>query len=217
MGKITFTPIQQRLFDAITQNALLPKTFYFTGGTALSAIYLHHRKSEDLDFFSETDFDNKPIMEIMNTVASSMKVTPRFTLAYNSRIFELVKEDELIIKIDFVYQPFKRLKKGLALKGFPVDSLLDIATNKLLTIVQRTEIKDFADLFFLLKNFTVWDLLYAVKKKYNIELDIILLGSDFLKIEKFDYLPKMIKPLSLEELKSFFTQKAKEIGSRAVE
>lgn len=55
------------------------------------------------------------------------------------------------------------------------------------------------------------------EKKYNIELDIILLGSDFLKIEEFDYLPKMIKPLSLEELKSFFIQKAKEIGSRAVE
>ncbi len=217
MGKITFTPIQKKLFDTITQHKLLPKTFYFTGGTALSAIYLHHRKSEDLDFFSETDFDNKPIMEMMNTIASSMQVIPRFTLTYNSRIFELVKEDKLIIKIDFVYQPFKRLKKGLALKGFPVDSLLDIATNKLLTIVQRTEIKDFADLFFLLKNFTVWDLLYAVKKKYNIELDIILLGSDFLKIEEFDYLPKMIKPISLEELKSFFKQKAKEIGSKAVE
>lgn len=217
MGKITFTPLQQKLFDAITQHALLPNTFYFTGGTALSAIYLHHRKSEDLDFFSETDFKNEPILDIMNSIASSIRVTPRFTRAYNSRIFELIKENKLVIKIDFVYQPFKRLEKGLALNEFPIDSLLDIATNKLLTIIQRTEVKDFVDLFFLLKKFTVWDLLYAIKKKYNIEPDIILLASDFLKTEEFNYLPKMIKPLSLEELKSFFKQKAKEIGSRAVE
>lgn len=32
--------------------------------------------------------------------------------------------------------------------------------------------------------------------------------------EDFDYLPKMIKPLSLDELKTFFRQKAKEIGRK---
>lgn len=217
MGKITFTPLQQHFFDTITQSEIFPKTFYFTGGTALSAVYLHHRKSEDLDFFSETDFDDEPLLKIMSDISSSMQTIPRFTIKYNSRIFELVKGNELVIKIDFVYQPFKRLENGPTLKGFPVDSLLDIATNKLLTINQRTEVKDFVDLFFLLKKFTIWDLLYALKKKYNIELDIILLGSDLLKVNEFDFLPKMIKPLSLEELKSFFKQKAKEIGSRAVE
>lgn len=170
MGKITFTPIQQRLFNVITQHALLPKTFYFTGGTALSAVYLNHRESEDLDFFSESDFDNEPILEIMNNIATSMRVVPRFTHAYNSRIFELVKGDELVIKIDFVYKPYKRLEKGPALNGFPIDSLLDIATNKLVTVAQRTEVKDFADLFFPLKKFTVWDLLYAVKKNTILSL-----------------------------------------------
>ena len=42
----------------------------------------------------------------------------------------------------------KRLEEGTKIKGFTVDSLRDIATNKLLTINQRTQVKDFVDLFF---------------------------------------------------------------------
>jgi predicted nucleotidyltransferase component of viral defense system len=34
----------------------LCRRFYLTGGTALAAFYLHHRLSEDLDFFSENVF-----------------------------------------------------------------------------------------------------------------------------------------------------------------
>lgn len=33
--------------------------FYLTGGTALSAFYLQHRLSEDLDFFTNNDVAEK--------------------------------------------------------------------------------------------------------------------------------------------------------------
>lgn len=217
MGQLTFTPLQKSLFETITQHPFLPKSFYFTGGTALSAVYLHHRMSEDLDFFSETDFENEPILEIIKNIASSLKISYRFTIRHHSRIVELVKKDKLLTKIDFVYHPYKRLEKGLAIKGFPVDSLLDIATNKLLIVNQRNEVKDFVDLYFLLKKFTLWDLLCAIKEKYNMDIDLILVASDFLKIADFDFLPRMIKPLAIEELKSFFREKAKELGKKSVE
>ncbi|MEK7517551.1 MAG: nucleotidyl transferase AbiEii/AbiGii toxin family protein [Patescibacteria group bacterium] len=217
MGRLTFTPLQRSIFGTIAKHPLLPKTFYFTGGTALSAVYLHHRESEDLDFFSEIDFDDEQILDIVNNIASSLNITARFTKHYRARIFELVKKNKVLIKIDFVYNPHKRLEEGTRIEGFAVDSLHDIATNKLLTINQRTEAKDFVDLYFLLKEFTIWDLIYAVKAKYNMEFDIILIGADFMKVAEFTYLPKMIKPLKLEELKTFFREKAKEIGRRAVE
>ena len=35
--------------------------FYLTGGTALAEFYLHHRYSEDLDFFSENEVDARGI------------------------------------------------------------------------------------------------------------------------------------------------------------
>lgn len=103
MGKITFTSLQQSIFESITKHPLLPKTFYFTGGTALSAVYLHHRESEDLDFFSEKDFNDEQISDIVEDVAFSIKATSRFTKKYRSRIFELVKNNKVVIKIDFVY------------------------------------------------------------------------------------------------------------------
>lgn len=217
MGEITFTPLQQSIFNAITQHPDLPKSFYFTGGTALSAIYFHHRESDDLDFFSEKDFSDESMREIMNDIAASQKLILRYTKQYRSRIFELLKTETRMIKVDFVNHPYKRLEKGTMIKEFPVDSLRDIATNKLLTINQRTEVKDFVDLYFLLKKFSVWDLLYSVKGKYNIELDIILVASDFLKVENFNFLPKMTKPFTLEELRSFFRQKAKELGMKTIE
>jgi predicted nucleotidyltransferase component of viral defense system len=56
MGKIklnesllTFTKLQKSIFNALSKNPELTKKFYLTGGTALSAVYLHHRESEDLD------------------------------------------------------------------------------------------------------------------------------------------------------------------------
>lgn len=33
------------------------RSFFLTGGTALSAFYLFHRESQDLDFFSLKPFD----------------------------------------------------------------------------------------------------------------------------------------------------------------
>ena len=33
----------------------LAKSYYLAGGTALAEYYLHHRKSEDLDFFTQKE------------------------------------------------------------------------------------------------------------------------------------------------------------------
>lgn len=101
----------------------------------------------------------------------------------------------------------------------PVDSLLDIATIKNTTVNQRTDVKDFTDLYFLLiEHFTIWDLLYSTEVKFkNLDIDMTLLAEDLLKIEDFDTLPKMIKPLTLNQLRKFFRRKAMEIGKKSVE
>lgn len=82
----------------------------------------------------------------------------------------------------------------------------------LITILQRTEIKDFVDLYFLLKKYTIWDLLHWAQQKFNMEIDLVWLASGFLKAEKFDYLPKMLVPLELADLQVFFKDLAKKLG-----
>lgn len=46
------TPVQEKVIDALAASPLKDQ-FYWTGGTALAVVYLHHRKSQDLDFFSD--------------------------------------------------------------------------------------------------------------------------------------------------------------------
>lgn len=219
MGKIirsldglTFTPLQKFIFEKFAKNPKLNKLFYFTGGTALSAVYLHHRESEDLDFFSQDKFGSETVEDFIKEIARIKKLEIRLTLRERTRIYELLKDRKVQIKVDFAYYPYKILKEGTKVNGAVVDSMLDIATNKLHTITSRTEVKDFVDLYFLLKEFTLWDLIDGVKVKFKIELDLVWLGSDFLKIEKFDVLPKMLVPLQISQLQDFYKKLAKRLG-----
>jgi len=215
--KFTFTSIQKFIFDEFVNNPRLSKKFYFTGGTALSAIYLHHRESEDLDFFSQNEFDSIDIDLFIESISKRLKVKPILIQRERTRIYRLMKGKELTIKIDFAYYPYKRIKRGVNVEGATVDSIQDIATNKLHTITARTEVKDFVDLYFLLKEFSFWDLFYGVKEKFRMELDLIWLAADFLKVRDFKYMPKMLVPLTLEELKQFYEDQAKKIGARISE
>lgn len=84
------------------------------------------------------------------------------------------------------------------------------------TILQRTEVKDFVDLYFLLKKYTIWDLLHFSQKKFNIEIDLIWLAAGLLKAQSFENMPKMLVPLDLSELKTFYKDLAKKLGKSVV-
>lgn len=96
MGNMTFTPTQRTIVSAVAKSNLA-KQFYFTGGTALAACYLHHRESEDLDFFSETDFENQEVIDFMHDLAGTLELEVVFTQRYKARIFELKKNDTFVM------------------------------------------------------------------------------------------------------------------------
>lgn len=214
MGKVTFTPKQKIIFDEVKKSGFLKENFYFTGGTALAVCYLHHRESEDLDFFSEQKFDTLAILNLITEWSKKIgfKITSEEWEVV--RIFLLEFSDREMLKVDFGYYPYKRLRKGSAIDSFEVDSLFDIAVNKLQTIHQRSEVKDFVDLYFLLKEFTVWDLIEGVRVKFRMELDPYTIAADYLKADSFENLPKMLVPLKLEELQDFYKNLAKKLGSK---
>lgn len=219
MGKIVvITPEQKRLLDEFRKDSFLSSSFYFTGGTALSLYYLQHRESVDLDFFSEKPFNLEDVITKIDFWKKNLKLSSvDYVTVVNTHIFNLVFPRKRTVKVDFNFYPYERLEKQNIIDGIMVDSKVDIAVNKLLTVQQRTAVKDFVDLYFLLQDFTLWDLIEGVRIKFKVKMDPFVIGSDFLKIEDFEYLPKMIKTLKLEDLKSFFGQKAKELGIKAVE
>ncbi len=216
MGKIQVLTKEQQIILAQVKKEPFFEQFYFTGGTALSAFYLQHRYSEDLDFFTQKKFDNQDVFDLVDSWSRKHNFT--FTSEFHQvvYIFMFTFKDKEVLKVDFGYYPHKRIGKNNIIDGLKTDSLTDIAVNKLLTVTQRSAIKDFVDLYFLLQEFTIWDLINGVRIKFRMELEPYILASNFLKIEDFDYLPKMIKPLTLDDLKSFFREQSKELGKKSV-
>ncbi len=211
------TPRQKLILQEIAKNDYLSKNFCFSGGTALSEYYLQHRLSDDLDFFTQSKINSQAILTILGKWGEKH----RFTLKNRSVdevtfIFFLKFIDGKELKIDFAEQACKKLEKEEVRDGILVDSLLDIATNKMLTVTQRTEVKDFVDLFFLLPQYDFWTLREKVEKKYRIDNDQWLYAADFMKVQTFKYLPKMIKKLSLVELKKYFVDLATKLGREVV-
>lgn len=216
MGKIQIiTKEQQVVLDEVKKDPFVQR-FYFTGGTALSAFYLQHRYSEDLDFFTDNKFDQNTLLRIVDLWSKKHSFT--FTSEFHEvvYVFMLKFHHHVELKVDFGYYPYRRIEKDHVIEGLKTDSLIDIAVNKLLTITQRNDVKDFVDLYFLLKTFTLWDLLEGIRIKFKMKIEPFLLASDFLKVEDFDYLPRMITPLNIQELKLFYRQKAKELGAKSV-
>lgn len=194
----------------------ITEIFYLTGGTALAAFYLHHRLSEDLDFFSEQDINPLSIQVFFKKHKAELGFTAiEFQRSFNRNLFFLHFPKETL-KTEFTYFPFPRIEKGMRDNALQIDSLRDIAVNKIFTIYQRPRARDFIDLFFILKK-KRWDfddLLKEARLKFDTVLDPIQLGTQLLKVEELKDMPVMRVPLGAGKLKQFFLQKAKSLKGK---
>lgn len=136
---------QREIIVELIDHHILKDDFFLTGGTALSVFYLHHRRSNDLDFFtlkpidlSEIDFSLKTIWKNSYT---KIKESPNFL----SVLVQNVKIDLVIDPLSFEEdreQYFIHANKFLL-----IDTIRNILSNKFSAIVSRTEPKDFIDFY----------------------------------------------------------------------
>lgn len=217
MGKITLTDTQKQILTIISAEPYFPRTFYLTGGTVLSAFYYHHRESENIDLFTRKPFDQDFVRAWMRKTEKQHSWRLTYRQVFERQTYEVSWKNH-IGKIEFVHYDFPQFEQTkLVYDGFQIDTKGDIATNKLLTISQRTTVKDFVDLYFLLKkDFSWWDLMHSVEKKFGIEIDKLYLSSLLLKVNRFDTLPVMHTSLTLAELKNFFRREAKKLASTMI-
>ena len=83
------TPQQIHALKLISQTKLA-RQFYFSGGTALSYYYLHHRLSEDLDFFNPDEFDPQAVTITLKSLQSKLDFnTIDFQNSFNRNLFFL--------------------------------------------------------------------------------------------------------------------------------
>lgn len=142
----TLYPLQDKVLEIIGK---LPVGFYLTGGTALSRAYLHHRYSDDLDFFLNGASDFK--MQV-NTVIEAMTGADwriDISVADNgfARIF--VFDVESSLKLDFVNDvPFRRGNPVATTLFKKTDNLNNILSNKV-TALGRYSTKDIVDIVYI--------------------------------------------------------------------
>lgn len=211
MRKKILTEKQELLISHLPEE--IHANFYLTGGTALSAFYLGHRLSEDMDFFTDGEDRMAPIEFLTGIIRSlpSLDIL-HFERLFDRRIFLATFKDNQILKVEFTSYPFRSLEDRLKVGKLNVDSLLNIVTGKLLAMADRFDPKDFVDLFFVLKkkNLKLQNLVKITEKRFDIKgLDFViperLLLAD--KMTQRD-LPAMVKKMDLDEMKGYYLEEA---------
>jgi hypothetical protein len=136
------------------------KGFYLAGGTAL-ALQLNHRRSVDIDLFSNFDFDAAELLEKMHqdfsyhlflTAPNTLKgMIGKINVDILAHRYELVGEPEILHGVN----------------ALSVPDIIAMKLNAISTSGQRS--KDFIDIFYLLQNYDLGSMLGFYQKKYKQE------------------------------------------------
>ena len=208
------TEKQQVLIDNLPDGILA--SFYLTGGTALSAFYIEHRLSKDLDFFTDTE-EQMPPIEFLTTLIRRLPSVKdiRYERLFDRRIFEVVFKDSDTLKVEFSTYPFKSMEERTKVGRLVVDSLLNIVTGKLFALTDRYDPKDFVDLYFVLRDYD-WkldDLIKKTEERFEISGLEYIIPERILLVKRIgpDDLPIMLKEINAEEMKCYFLGKVSEL------
>ena len=189
-----------------------------TGGTALAEFYLKHRLSEDIDLFCErTEVETSVISAFLKRISPKLGIK-KIKISQFLGLFShlLVYADGEELKVDFNYYPFPRIDKGTKFGGLEIDSIYDIATNKVHTLFMRARPRDYVDLYCIMKeeNYQLEKLIIDAKAKFDWDLDRITLASQFSRVKDFtkDF-PKMLIPFDEKKMVKFFLNEAKKLES----
>ncbi len=128
------------------------RSFFLTGGAALAGFYFGHRETEDLDFFSAPGADLDAADRALSAAARASNAEDRIERSSPDFRRHLIRRGTESTLVDLVIdrapmvEPAKR-----EIDGIRVDTLREIAANKICTLVGRNETKDLHDLRALLQ------------------------------------------------------------------
>jgi len=163
------------------------KNFGLVGGTAV-ALQIGHRRSIDFDLFSHKEFKNNNIKKQVMRVADITK-----TLVSKSGEFTFFSNK---VKVTFYNYPYEIEYKKKFNEVIKIPDLLTLAAMKAFALGQRAKWKDYADLYFIMKDYFTFEEISKKGSKifgpeFNEKLFRIQLSyfDDVNYDEKIDFLP----------------------------
>ncbi len=204
---------RQLEFLTLFASGPLKEHFTLSGGTALCGFYIPYRYSEDLDFFSEAEFEIQSILIWLRSVQDQIGFRSYdLQTAFNRNLIFLTFPDEEVLKTEFTFYPFPSVQRNQYQDIF-IDSLLDIAQNKLFTIYQQARLRDYMDLYSIAsrEKLNLAELRIKAKTKFDWDIDPIQLGSQLLKVSDRKDMPVLLESFNFDAMEKFFLTYAKEL------
>ncbi len=134
------------------------REFYLVGGTAL-ALHLRHRQSLDIDLFCNFNFDSDALTE---------QIRQDFDFQLFHQAENTIRGSINGIKVDILAHRYPYIFPHLTIDGIETCSIPDIIAMNLNAIsASGQRIKDFADIYFLLRQYTIADMLGFYRMKYQ--------------------------------------------------
>lgn len=173
------------------------------GGTAL-ALLLGHRLSIDIDLFGKINSDI-----LTETLRAERFET--FDVTFENKVIKHYMINQ--VKVDVVkYDYYPWLESMIVEDGIRLAGMKDIAAMKLGAITNRGSRKDFVDLFFLLKTFSMKEIFGFYAEKFPDSTPFIT----FRSLVYFDdadkeNMPDMLIPTTWEEVKKRIADEVKKL------
>jgi hypothetical protein len=131
--------------------------FNLVGGTSL-ALQMGHRNSIDIDLFGNAEIEVDLFIDKLGSFG-------QVVVTKSTKNILITKVNE--IKVDFVNYKYPLLSDILIEDNIRMLSTKDIAAMKLNAIAGRGSKKDFIDLYFLLQEFSLCEILSFYGQKYH--------------------------------------------------
>lgn len=176
--------------------------FSLAGRTSL-ALQIGHRNSVDIDLFGKSEIQHDLFFDVLGEYGN-VEVSRNTKNIFISEVNG--------IKVDFVNYKYPVLDKFMVVNGVRMFSKKDIAAMKIGAITGRGSKKDFIDLYFLLEDFSLREILDFYNQKYYD-------GSEFMALKSLTYFddadsqpqPKMFKEFNWEKCKNFILEETRKL------
>lgn len=163
------------------------------GGTAL-ALQLGHRNSVDLDLFGSISATSD---EIRSTLSAKHQVN---IIKESSNINIYVVDG---VKVDLVNYSYGWIDNEVRDDSIILAGVKDIAAMKIAAVIGRGTKKDFIDLFFLLRHFTLQQILDLYMQKYpDGSMFIAMKSLTYFEDAEPDPMPVMFESADWENVKN---------------